>query len=216
MNPGRSLFEVDTIILLSPHIDDVIYSMGGLLPKLVRSSRSLTLINVMSATCYTAYGPTPEAYAIRKREEALALTILGLSEMSVMDLGFPDLSVPQPDQGATSTLQPRLNTVIRECLAEAQATHPVICVPAGVGRHPDHLAVLGCASQLEIIKVYFQEFPYLLSEPLVGRLFEIYSVDIELHLDAIECFMSQVAPGTYNREAARDRYQALGGIAMGV
>lgn len=174
------------IHVLSPHIDDAIYSLGG---WLARSIRPIIIHNVFSETRFTAGGLRDDAGAIRRREEDEALaTLAPLVAIERCYHGLPDLSA-RPSDGCITQLEHDVAEVVLAIMCNASDGY---LVPMGVGAHPDHLLVASAAKKLSAIR--YCEIPYMMwEESAVTAATNVLPADIDLHLAAMSCFKSQVA-----------------------
>jgi LmbE family N-acetylglucosaminyl deacetylase len=164
------------IVFLSPHFDDAVISVGGLINREVAAGREVGVW-----TCFTE-GPSlneiPPAlhglgdYATRKAEDLRALAILGAGhrwlELRERIWREPPLSrdyhiFHTPPELTSFTSMASLRLIVRELL-EAGVE---LVAPLGVGHHHDHVEVT-LAVILELLerpafdRVRFYEDPYAL------------------------------------------------------
>ena len=153
------------INVISPHIDDSVFSLGSYMEQL-RQSHELAVINVFSI-CTFAFGkllPATAANMTRKSEDHVALSHIGVRSVRYLDLpeallrGYrlEDLS---QFSGALATD----DDVITEATARLRdlvVPGSVVFAPAGFGSHVDHLHVRLACQGLDAILVYYADLPY--------------------------------------------------------
>jgi LmbE family N-acetylglucosaminyl deacetylase len=144
------------VVIFSPHLDDAVLSIGGLIGRLVDRGREVEVW-----TCYTD-GPPLDAipparrvfgdYTTRRAEDARALAVLGAGRRW---LDLPERIWREPPLAklthifhtpADETGFARLRAV-REAIAEALAAGALVYAPLGVGHHHDHVEVALAALQ---------------------------------------------------------------------
>jgi LmbE family N-acetylglucosaminyl deacetylase len=196
------------IHVLSPHVDDAIYSLGG---WIARSPRPVVIHNILSVSRFTAAGLNDDAALIRRGEEEAALELLApIAEIECRYHGLPDLSARSSDSGAA-----RLERQIVDVI-EAIGADPMdgFFVPAGVGAHPDHLLVAAAATPRRNA-IRYCEIPYLMWDAVVvEESSAALDVDVELHIAAMSCFVSQVAPEVEWKRPLRDALARFGGLPV--
>ncbi|HEX6206807.1 MAG TPA: PIG-L family deacetylase [Actinomycetota bacterium] len=165
------------ITILSPHLDDGVLSLGGLIGREAAAGRSVEIV-----TCYTAGPPlekvTPERrvfadYTTRRAEDERALAVLGASrhwlDLRERALRRPPLRRPMhafrtPPRMEDFAELPAIGLVIAELLNRGADVY----APLGVGNHVDHVEV-ALAALGEMLKrgaferVRFYEDSYALS-----------------------------------------------------
>jgi LmbE family N-acetylglucosaminyl deacetylase len=195
------------IHVLSPHVDDAIYSLGG---WIARSPRPIVIHNVFTETRFTSVGPRSDAGALRRREEDAAIAVLApRADVERRYHGFPDLSARPPDLCLAQLDQELLDLINAITSPSVDAWF----VPAGVGGHPDHLRVAAAASKLAGIR--YCEIPYLMwDRSAAASATDVLQVDIELHLAAMSCFGSQVAPEVEWRQPLEQTLRGLKGLPV--
>ena len=143
-----------TALFLSPHLDDVVFSCGGLAAILHDRGWRTILATAFTATVLPVRGfalacqldkglPAEVDYmALRRDEDLAAAAILGFSE--VRHLGLPEaphrgyndaVALFGPlldDDPVPPLLATHLTTLARECAAD------LVLVPQGLGGHVDH------------------------------------------------------------------------------
>lgn len=161
---ARFLKHSTPIYALSPHSDDVIWSLGGLLQELARDGYDITLVTIFSHSMF-AYDktlPPQEASAIRRAEDFVAARAAGLRR--ALSLDFPEAVLRDiPVTGIFDTGY-RVPDYFMELLAGTlRQTIPAgatVLLPAGYGEHVDHLAVRSAALTLPQPKLIYADMPY--------------------------------------------------------
>lgn len=152
------------IYALSPHLDDVVWSAGGLLQALAADGFELTLVNVFSQ-CIFVNGemrPPAEASAIRKGEDHQAAQAAGFR--NVISLDFPEIVLR--DTPITDIFDPAYQApayfmeLLAGCLKQTIPERAVLLAPAGYGGHKDHVTVRRAVLTLPQPKVLYTDLPY--------------------------------------------------------
>lgn len=151
-------------IYLSPHHDDVCFSLGALARKL-----GGVLINVFTVSSYTAalpYSSDPVVVSrIRDEEDRKFALNCGLTRYNLNQLDSPlrgrDPFDPTDLSAEVELLRPILRHLISR-LAYASQRLLLFC-PAGIGMHRDHLIVRGAAlaeNSQKYQMVFYEELHY--------------------------------------------------------
>lgn len=164
------------IVVLSPHLDDAVLAIGGMISRETARGRSVDVW-----TCYTAGPPLDQIpvklrplgdYAARRTEDQRALGVLGA--------GYRWLDLPErlwrepplrselhifhtPESIDRFQYLPSLRAIVRELLAGSAEFY----APLAVGHHHDHVEVtlavlLEMLEQRAFDRVRFYEDPYAL------------------------------------------------------
>jgi LmbE family N-acetylglucosaminyl deacetylase len=209
-------------LVISPHPDDAVLSIGALISLWRRRDDAVTVLTVFSGG--TEGEPlAPAAIEDRSRyssdpiptrlaEDLRALMAL---DTQAMYLGLPEVvyrwsangrpRIPSLDDSHLfGAIQPEDRAVIDAVtLALGQAVHDVhaqhdgefmIHGPAGIGNHIDHLIVHEALVQLGIAVEWYDDLPYAIRE---GRdaplnLQRLEDVNIDYWINAIEHYRSQI------------------------
>ena len=203
---------------LSPHLDDAIFSAGGLMARLLDAGTELHLVTVFTRSmahpagfaldCQTSKGLPPEAdyMAIRRAEDLAAAGALGLPSDRVHHLDLPEA----PHRGYTSAADLFAGIHASDAgfiadVAAAIAPHVAadrVYVPLGHGNHVDHLHVLAAANEPGRELHRWHDTPYVLRcPPQVRRLGEPAAADFARKLDACAAYTTQL-PFQFGGEAA--------------
>lgn len=173
------------IMLLSPHLDDAVFSVGGVMAALADEGHALHVV-----TCFTRSVPNPTGFALacqldkglsaetdymrlRRQEDALACELLG-AQPHWIDLpeaphrGYQSAAALFGDFVTEDVIQPELTEQVRAMVARLQPD--LILSPVGIGHHVDHRQVVQTVEKLreEISDGLFLRWydePYLARNP---------------------------------------------------
>lgn len=148
-------------VFLSPHLDDAVFSCGGLIAKLAQSGERVLIVNIFSE-----YGGNSD----RRTEESrvadflnIDIEYLGESDAVFRRKSYQSLlrmfsSVDFADRASLPGLASKLNTLLQGI------SYDTIYVPLGIGWHVDHLLTneLGQLICEELKICYYEDAPYLL------------------------------------------------------
>lgn len=174
-----------TVLVISPHLDDAILSIGASLARWNAAGR-----RVVIATMYTSGPPLAEVaramrkfadYATRKREEAAACAVVGAAPMY---LGQTERAFRLPRLTGLAYFRtpadragyPKLGA-ITAALEPLRALAPEeVLIPLGIGNHVDHVETVIAATDFAIDagwlgRTRFYEDFYALSGTLRRRHF---------------------------------------------
>lgn len=155
------------IVFLSPHLDDIAFSLGGAVASFA-SFFELILLNIFSETRYL-YHKDPKnslsANEIREAEDRAFSQRIGAKRIT---LGFPDTSVlkhTSQSEFITSFRDHRYTPVKKEIEKVLLKENPdIVFCPLGLGGHIDHRIVFHAIWYQEIktqAQIYFYEdLPY--------------------------------------------------------
>ena len=130
-DPAPSLFGEGDVAVVSPHLDDAVFSLGASIADLRAAGRSVKVVTVFAGVPESSAPPSPwdeqcgfasaaESAATRREEDRRACALLGVEPMWLsFDVRWPD--------GATEALQDAL---------EGAAT---VLVPGFPCTHRDHI-----------------------------------------------------------------------------
>jgi LmbE family N-acetylglucosaminyl deacetylase len=165
------------IAVVSPHLDDAVLSLGGLIGREVAAGRGVQVV-----TCFTA-GPPLETisrkrrvfadYTARRAEDQRALAVLGASHrwLDLRERTWRDPPLPRPTHAFRTppTMEDFSELpAIRAAIAELLDRGLLVYAPLGVGNHVDHVEV-ALAALREVLeggafaRVRFYEDSYAMS-----------------------------------------------------
>lgn len=167
------------IVILSPHLDDAVLSLGGLIAREVAVGRKVEVVS-----CFTSGPPldtiSPERrvfgdYSMRRAEDERALNILGASYrwLDLHERIWREPPLPRTRSVFPTYVfrtPPKMDDfselkAIRAAITQIAA--PVIYAPLGIGHHVDHVEV-ALAALREVLgngafeRIRFYEDPYAL------------------------------------------------------
>ena len=172
-----------TALFLSPHLDDVVFSCGGLAATLTGDgwrtvlatafTRSVVPATGFALACQLDKGLPPEAdyMALRRAEDRAAAAILGIAHVCWLDLpeaphrGYhsaPALFGPvHPADPVAEPLAAAFTALA------ADWTPDLVLAPQGLGNHVDHQhvirAALGCFPPDRL--AFYRDAPYAIRQP---------------------------------------------------
>jgi LmbE family N-acetylglucosaminyl deacetylase len=193
-------------IYLSPHLDDAVFSCGGLIWEQNQKGHQVEIWTIFSGdppqgelsplanSLHLDWGLPQDPFQIRREEDKKACQILGARPKY---LPYRDCIYRQSSQGkfyyqevedifgGLNPGETDLIDFLGKDLRDQLPSDAVIAAPLGIGNHVDHEITRKAASRLEIPIHYYADYPYV-REP-EGR--EILSImessedwEKELHL----------------------------------
>lgn len=141
-----------SVYVLSPHLDDAIWSLGPVLKSLTQAGHEVCIITIFSDTTQ------PQT---RQAEDAKAAKQVGCL---VEHLGFSDAILDgrevhavfdenfKPSPGKIHQIAERVKKIVPE--------GGVVLAPSGFGVHVDHLATRAVTDQLAARVAYYEDLPY--------------------------------------------------------
>ena len=217
--------EYETIIL-SPHIDDAVFSLGGALAA--KSFGLCQVVNVYSHSRYTISGcwDTPRITQQRHKEDKAAMTHLSLD---VDYCGLSDSSLRAAYADEASYLAPNLLTESDETWGSACSVvsdvieanpNSFFLAPLGLGHHIDHRIVRDvCLMVPNLFKIaFFEDGTYHRTAHLVKqhakhlgltRIWTLLSDGYEKKEEAVNFYTSQLDDSV--RSLLRKSYDTYGG-----
>jgi LmbE family N-acetylglucosaminyl deacetylase len=165
------------IAVVSPHLDDGVLSIGGLIGREVAAGRAVEVV-----TCFTAGPPLDTVppgrrvfadYTARRAEDERALGVLGAAHrwLDLRERTWRDPPLPRPMHAFRTP--PRLEgfaelRAVRAAIGDLLDRDVLVYAPLGVGNHVDHVEVALAALQelLErgaLARLRFYEDSYAMS-----------------------------------------------------
>ena len=204
------------IVLLSPHCDDVVLSVGGWLAKLKRCSpQILEQVNVCTVFSWSKSSPrrlavdgnSAQVTELRAMEErdycdraGVTLELLGLPDTSFLNIGYRDPLLLESDQRYVHLQQ----------LLKSKLEDRIVIAPLSLGEHVDHRIVHECAKHHEgvtALTAYYEDLPYaswyddrqrqayitkVLGESARPLHIHLEQVDKDEKIDNLHCYLSQM------------------------
>ena len=173
-------------IYISPHLDDVVLSCGGLIREQTSSKKQVEIWTVCAGdppagklssfanTQHTKWGAGMDAYSLRRAEDVAACQIIGAR---YRHLPFLDCIYRQSRDG--SWLYPSEESIFGELsvedappiytlqafLATILRSDDTLVIPLTVGNHVDHQMVRIATEGLERPLLYYADAPYIFKHP---------------------------------------------------
>lgn len=178
---------MNTWIYLSPHLDDVALSLGGLLWEQAAAGDETAVwticagdmpdepLSPFAQSLHARWETGPEAMVRRRAEDIVACSILGASHRH---FSIPDCIYRQSlltgdylyasENSLFGRLHPDEQVLVRELsqtLKEALTPEVNLVCPLGLGNHVDHQLTRAAAEHLQIPLWYYADYPYLQDVP---------------------------------------------------
>ncbi len=173
------------VLYLSPHLDDVALSCGGLIHRQVQGGTRILVLTIFAgpplpselssfaAALHTQWGHLTEPVAVRREEDEKVMRLLGAD---YSHLGYPDAIYRFNDisflylceEDLFGPLHPsdlKLVSQITEAIMETQSRQQsTIYAPLAVGNHVDHQLVREAALTLHQRShpvIFYEDYPYV-------------------------------------------------------
>jgi LmbE family N-acetylglucosaminyl deacetylase len=172
-------------IFLSPHLDDIAFSCGGLAWELANDNHNVEIWNICAGdppdgslspfarTMHESWGLGMDAVRIRREEDRKACQLMGVSPRYFNYLDCIYRVSAEGDffyQSGTEIfggLDPREETLIDALFQEMRRSLPEdvnLVVPLGIGNHVDHQLTRKAAHRLGRDLLYYADYPYAREE----------------------------------------------------
>jgi len=169
-----TLLNVETVLYLSPHFDDLAYSNGGLITKKTMSAK-FTLVNIFTRSVWApnlkSHGISEERISeVRQIEDSRFCRKIGIRSLS---LGFPDSSCRGYSNSNEAPLlineeiirKDSILNKVRTAIAEVlhRSRFDLVFAPLAIGNHVDHYCVFNTVHEMNLEgtqKVYYEDLPY--------------------------------------------------------
>jgi LmbE family N-acetylglucosaminyl deacetylase len=173
------------VMYLSPHLDDVALSSGGLIHRQVQAGTGILVLTIfagppvhselspLAAELHAQWGHPTEPVAVRRKEDEKAMRLLGADNIH---LGYADAIYRFDDtsflylcdEDLFGPLHPsdlKLVSQITEAITEIYSPHQsTIYAPLAVGNHVDHQLVREAALTLHHRShpvIFYEDYPYV-------------------------------------------------------
>jgi len=176
-----------TALLLSPHLDDVAFSCGGIAAMLAQADWRVLVVTAFTRSVHPAAGfalacqrdkglaDEIDYMALRRDEDRDACAALGVQQV-MLDLpeapnrGYASAAAlfapPHPDDDVAGPL----GTLLAGLLAEARPQ--LVLAPQGCGRHVDHVRLIEAVLDLHARGAagaatfgFYRDTPYVIRDP---------------------------------------------------
>lgn len=171
-------------IYLSPHLDDVALSCGGLAWQQVQAGDTVSIwticagdppagpLSVFAESLHDRWGTGREAVRQRRQEDIASCTELGATyrHFNIPDCIYraaPDTVqyLYTSEESLWGAIHPQENNLVQELGQEIARLLPpgaqVIC-PLGLGKHVDHTLTRAAAEKIGLLLWYYADYPYVL------------------------------------------------------
>ena len=172
-----------TALFVSPHLDDVVFSCGGLAALLADAGWRTVLATVFTRSVVPAMGfalacqldkglPADADYmALRREEDRVAARILRFTDVQWLDLleaphrGYDTPAALFGAVRAADRVLDEVETALRK-LEKAWAPHLVLA-PQGLGNHVDHQLVVAGVQRVFVEErtAFYRDAPYAIRQP---------------------------------------------------
>lgn len=172
----------EQIIYISPHLDDVVLSCGGLIYEQAQRGDRVEIWTVTSGSpkeeelpefaklLHMAWGTSADTTAERRLEDLEACRILAVEAIHLdwLDCIYRnknngDALILENDDLFDLGLEPEIN-LIEEIAAYLQKNVPsqaLLVIPIGIGDHMDHRLVKAAAQKSALPAYYYADYPYV-------------------------------------------------------
>lgn len=224
-------------IFLSPHLDDAVFSCGGLISYLSEKKIPVEVWTIFSdqdtnPSNYTAYARSlhdrwqtgEHAYVMRKKEDAAACQTLGVSPVNlgyhdVIYRFLPDTGEPvvSSDAELFSAIKPGEQALLSQLAGElrSRVKEPSIWVcPLGLGQHVDHVITRQAAESTQKLLLYYADLPYGILLPvqsfdgMIQLAFNLPDKNVQMWAKAILQYSTQVSTFWKNAKEMASQYSA--------
>jgi LmbE family N-acetylglucosaminyl deacetylase len=182
---GWSTIVRESIIYLSPHLDDAVLSCGGLIRRQVTEGRQVLVLTIfagqapvdplsaLAAAIHARWQSGPEPVKEREREDRVALGILGadLLHLDYLDAIYRTCGnaflYPSDEDlfGIPCSAEETLIVRIAASVSQVRSfDHSTIYAPLAVGNHVDHQLTRAAALSLfnrRCPVMFYEDYPYV-------------------------------------------------------
>lgn len=184
--PSGTTFVINAMpsaLFISPHLDDAVFSAGGLAGLLADRGWTTVLVTAFTRSVVPAHGfalacqldkglaAEMDYMALRRDEDRAAADLLGVTKVHWLDL----LEAPHRGYESAGALFGALNgsdgvqlTLAAQMLDLAASIRPdLVLVPQGLGNHVDHQQVVSAATKaFRTDKIaFYRDTPYAIRQP---------------------------------------------------
>lgn len=171
-----------TALFLSPHLDDVAFSCGGLAATLADRGWRVVMATAFTAGVTPAQGfalacqldkglaPDVDYMALRRAEDSVAARLLGveprhLGLLEAPNRGYADVRALFGEPRADDPAAEDLSAMLTELLAELRPD--LVFAPQALGGHVDHRQTVRAvlASAPERLRAWYRDTPYAIRNP---------------------------------------------------
>lgn len=212
-----------TALALSPHLDDAVFSCGGLLARLADAGWRVCMVTAFTRSVVPAQGfalacqldkglaPGVDYMALRRAEDAAAAAILGV-EPRWLDL--PEAPHRGYDSAPALFDTVRTDDDVWRPLADAVQTildelqPALVLAPQGLGAHVDHRQMIRAVQAVQVrgAMAWYRDTPYAIRNPAAAP---------DVALPAMDEVMVQIEPALDRKLMAACAYTTQVGFQFG-
>ena len=227
-----------TALAISPHLDDAVFSAGGMLARLVHGGW-----RVVVATVFTASVPVPQGFAlacqldkgltpdvdymmVRRDEDAAACARIGAEPLWLPFAEAPHRGYHSAEQlfaglHADDAIVDEITPAIADLVGSVSPD--VVFAPQAIGAHVDHVAVYLALRACAVPLWLWADFPYF-GRPTVRpspfandfkgrneRRIDLSPSEVDLKAVAAIAYLTQLGFQFGGRETAREAITSIGG-----
>lgn len=156
------------VVVLSPHHDDFIWSLGGAIDSI--GPEKITVINIFTTSnfIHNKTSTTRSPSEIRREENRIALENCGVTKN--IDLGFkeallrgyrPTNQFEWREDCSDAKIAKEILTRLSLTLKQYDQKDTILIAPLGLGEHVDHIITTKITRQLKFADIlYYEDLPY--------------------------------------------------------
>ncbi|QRN82940.1 PIG-L family deacetylase [Chloroflexota bacterium] len=212
----------DQWIFISPHLDDVALSCGGLVWRLAKEGQQVSIWTLLAGDPpdedYSEFARANhqrwgisggEAIAMRRKEDQAACDRLGaafrhfdlLDAIYRRDSRTGEAVVNNNDELFGKQPEPEMVSLMTELLSREAPAEAQLVLPLGLGGHIDHRLAATASESFQRTAAFYLDFPYILNnfETPILKSGELQKIPAQLSeealtawQDAVLCYVSQV------------------------
>lgn len=220
-------------IFISPHLDDVALSCGGLVWDLAQMGHTVSVWTLVAGfPSNEDYSPFAqqihsewgfagaEAFQVRRAEDRAACAVMGaqvrhfdwLDAIYRRDMNSGEPIVNNDDELFSNPPEDSLVAEISEVLAAALPTQARPVFPIGLGGHVDHQAVVQAGERIGRACLYYADYPYILNHfehpglragVRIKRPHHLDEAALDAWCEAVLCYTSQLSMFWRDTDEAR-------------
>jgi LmbE family N-acetylglucosaminyl deacetylase len=225
-------------IFLSPHLDDAVYSCGGMISYLTQNgidveiwtvfsdqTRDLSSLSAYARGFHDQWQAGDYPYDFRQKEDARACKTVGavmvhLGYMDCIYRKFPGTKEPtiNSDAGLFGEIDPREYPLVDQISEDfrSRLVEPSIWVcPLGIGGHVDHRIVAAAASKVGKLLLHYADLPYNFANPvqtipgMIQFSFDLPFQNLEVWNKAVMQYDSQFSVFWKNEAHMKSQYSEI-------
>lgn len=210
-------------LILSPHLDDAVFSLGGLLATYAQESAVITVFagtpskpisRQWDRAC--GFADSAEAMKTRRQEDIVALTSLGIQPDNILHWEYLDKQYRTNDKENLSLVAKEIREKIKTVLDEYKGKKLHVYTPL-TALHIDHRIVRDAVSDVYISKFetdpnitlyYYQDMPYTFRLYLFRRL-ALFFRSKKMVLNTLNPFMCTPENIAFDESTQKQKISAM-------